>query len=113
MKTLKGIVDTETFVVSIVRFGDVFKVEYNASNAISIRVFSDNKAKTVYKTFLDDCDINCKDYLKNSLTFGKVDENGYINFILDTESGFSFDVTHRADYTVVIINLTRDIVKIV
>ena len=113
MKTLKGIIGTETSVVSMIKFTGDFDIIYNASNAISIRLFDDNNAKTVHNSFIDDCDKDNKAYLKNTLVSGKVGNDYYVNFLLDVKSNLSFDVTYKDDYTIVSIVAIKNVMQII
>lgn len=113
MKTLRGIIDTEVSVVSVVKFTGDFEVRCNASNEISIRCFSSNNAKLIYKTFLNDCSDEYKDCLKNSLAFGNPDDSVNADFVLDLASNFSFDITYKEGYTVVSIISIKTVMEII
>lgn len=112
MKTLKWIADIEVSNVSMIKFVGDFKVISNTPNCISIKCFNANNAVTVHEAFLDDCDEDYKDELRNNLTTEKLVDDSYMKVKLNTKSNFSFDVTYKNGYTVVSIVVVKEMMRI-
>lgn len=112
MKTLKWIADTEVSVISMIKFIGDFVINCNTPRCITIKCFSNNNAKRIHGTFIDDCDSNCKDYLRNNITCEKCSEDDYVKFILDKDSNMSFSVTYKEGYTTVSVVLVNEIMRI-
>lgn len=112
MKTLKWISDTEVSVISIIKFIGDFDIKCDTPKCIRIKCLSINNAKTIFKNFGDDCTDNYKEYLMYNLMFGEVDTDGYIKFLIETDSDMSFAVTYHEGYTTVEIALVKEVMKV-
>ena len=112
MKTLKWISDTEVSVISMIKFIGNFNIKCDSPKDIRIKCLSINNAKTIYKNFGDDCTDNYKPYLMHNLMFSEVDINGYVDFVLQTNSDMSFAVTYKDGYTTVEIALVKEVMKV-
>jgi len=112
MKTLKWIADTEVSNVSMIKFVGNFDIDCNATNCLTIRCFDTNNAKVIFDEFIDDCDSKYRDYLRSNLTFGKLSETGNIDFVLNIDSDFYFDITFKQGYTVVSIVVIKEVMRI-
>lgn len=112
MKTLKWINDTEVSVISIIKFIGDFDIKCDTPTCIRIKCLSINNAKTIFKNFGEDCTDNYKQFLMYNFMFSEVDTNGYVKFILETESNMSFTVTYKNGYTTVEIALVKEVMKV-
>lgn len=112
MKTLKWISDIEVSVISLIKFIGDFNIKVDNPKCIKIKCLSVNNAEIIYKNFGDDCTNDYKEYLMHNLIFSEVEDDGYVKFLLETESDMSFAVTYKDSYTVVEVTLVKEVMKV-
>lgn len=112
MKTLKWISDTEVSVISVIKFIGDFDIKVDTPKCIKIKCLSIDNAKTIYKKFYDDCGDDYKEHFLLSIMFGFVEDDGYVKFLIETESDMNFAVTYKDGYTVVEVALVKEVMKV-
>lgn len=112
MKTLKWISDVEVSVISFIKFIGDFDIKVDTPKCIKIKCLSIDNAKTIYKNFGDDCTNEYKEHLMYNLMFSEVDEDGYVKFLIETESDMNFVVNYKDGYTVVEVELVKEVMKV-